>query len=160
MITQTQIQELFYYKDGVLYWKCPTNRAIKPGALAGKTHANGYVQTCIYKKFYYNHRLIWLLHHGELPQCIDHIDGNPSNNRIENLRIATLSQNQYNSKMKKSNSSGIKGVSWDKSTNKWYSQIQVAKKKINLGRYDDVKLAELAVIEARKKYHGNFAKHE
>ena len=90
--------------------------------------------------------------------CIDHIDGNRLNNCIENLREATASQNGQNKKLSKNNTSGIKGVYFTK-WNKWVAQLKINNKIIYLGSFDDIKLAEIAVKEARSKNHGVFARH-
>jgi len=66
--------------------------------------------------------LIFLYHHGYLPKFVDHIDGNKKNNRIENLREATKSQNAMNQKVSTRNTSGIKGVMWHKRDKKWFVQ--------------------------------------
>ena len=160
ILTQELVQSLFEYKDGELYRKVKTNRNIKIGDKAGSLRDDGYSHTMINGKLYKNHRIIFLCHHGYLPQFIDHIDGNPSNNRIENLREATLTQNQYNSKTPYNNTSGIKGVSWHKKHEKWEVTLQINGKSKYFGIYENIELAELVAIEARNKYHGNFARHQ
>ena len=96
--------------------------------------------------------------HGYMPKEIDHIDNNPSNNRIENLREATRSEQLCNTKLRKDSTSGIKGVTWDKSRNKWIVSINKDKKTMFRGRFNDLELAQLVAVEARNKYHGDFAK--
>jgi hypothetical protein len=91
---------------------------------------------------------------------IDHIDGNSSNNRIENLRGVTGSQNQWNRKKSVNNTSGIKGINWDKQKSKWVSRVMVNYKSIFLGRFDTLEEATVAVENAREKYHGEFARHK
>jgi hypothetical protein len=63
-----------------------------------------------------------MMHYGYIPSIIDHIDGNPLNNNIKNLRPATEMQNHHNMGISKRNKSGIKGVCWDKSKNKWFAR--------------------------------------
>jgi hypothetical protein len=147
-----QLIDAFYYNDGVLYWK-------KSGKVAGTPHHTGYIQVGYKGKLYGAHRLIFAIHHKWLPEVIDHIDGNRSNNAIENLRPASWSQNLQNMKLRKSNTSGIKNVSWDKERKKWLVQINIDKKRVNFGRFDDLELADLVATEARNKYHGLFARH-
>ena len=110
--------EIFNYdKDlGVLLWK--TNKPKRPaGSQAGNIKSDGRYITMHatingLKNRYYAHRIIWEMHYGEIkkPMCIDHIDGNGLNNKIDNLRIATLSENQRNRKIGKSNKTGIHGL--------------------------------------------------
>ena len=78
------------------------------------------------------------MNHGELPEFIDHIDGNSLNNRIENLREATNSQNCMNGKLRKTNKSGHKNVYWHKSAKKWSVEIKVFGKKKYFGLFDDL----------------------
>jgi len=152
-LTREYLHELFEYKDGELFW-------VKNGKKAGTldTQNNRY-QVQINRKFYKLHRIIFMMFHGYMPKEIDHIDGNPSNNKVNNLRQATSSQNNYNQKMPKTNTSGIKGVSWDKNRNKWNVQVISEKKVVFQKKFDNIELAEFVAIEARNKYHGKFARH-
>jgi hypothetical protein len=75
---------------------------------------------------------------------IDHIDNNPSNNRIENLRWATRQENLRNTRIKSTNTSGIKGISWDKSRQKWETYIQIDGIKVHIGRFNTIEEATLA----------------
>lgn len=157
-ITQDYVKQLLEYRDGVLYWKVSRGKA-KVGAKTGYLNQIGYFQTQVNGKLYLNHRLIFLMHHGYLPQYLDHIDGNTLNNKIENLRAATLTQNQYNRKLNKNNSSGVKGVWWRKDIKKWRVSFKINGKEKSFGSYDDLELAELVAQEARTKYHGAFVNH-
>ena len=95
-LTKEEINNLFYYTDdGHLHWKIKPNRRIKIGSIAG-TNKEGYIRTKYDGKQYCTHRLIYTLHYGIPKYYIDHIDGNTSNNRINNLRDVTLSVNQHN----------------------------------------------------------------
>lgn len=89
---------------------------------------------------------------------VDHIDSNGLNNRRNNLRIATRSQNCQNSKIPTRNTSGYKGVSWNTRDEKWRSAIVVNKKLIFLGNFDCKHDAYLAYCEASNKYHGEFGR--
>lgn len=150
MVTQKRLHELFEYVDGSL---------IRDGKIAGSVNKRGYRIICVDMKMYKAHRLVFLYHHGYLPKQIDHIDKNPDNNRIENLRPATNGQNCMNRGMLRNNTSGCKGVFWDKETSKWRVAIRVDKKLKSFGRYHDIELAELVAMEARNKYHKEFANH-
>jgi hypothetical protein len=92
--------------------------------------------------------------------CAINPNGNNSNNNIENLRPATVPQNQWNRKLDSSNTSGIKGVCWDKNTNKWISYVRKHGKNVYLGRFDTIQEAEKAVKIGRTTLHGEFARHE
>lgn len=105
-------------------------------------------------------RVIFLLHHGFLTKgkCIDHIDGNPLNNKVENLRESTRNQNNQNSRRPKTNTSGHKNVCWDKKSGKWRVRIQANGKRHYFGLYEDKEEAIRVAIEARKKLHGEFGR--
>jgi hypothetical protein len=157
-LNQTLFKHLFDYCDGELYWKVQQGSQ-KPGSLVGCS--NGIRKVCnINKKQHYLHRVIYCWHHGEFDGHIDHIDGNPLNNRIENLRLATSVQNNHNRRLDKSSSSKVKNVYWSKANNKWGVLISgVFGKRKFFGYYADIDLAELVAIEARSKYHNQFARH-
>ena len=157
-LTKEYLHQIFEYKDGGLFWKI-TKKKIKAGSKVGALGSNGYLSTNIEKKRYLLHRLIFLFHHGHLPKLIDHIDGNRFNNNINNLREATFSENICNSKLYKSSKSGFKNVYWLKNANKWAVRLNINKKRVFLGLFEDVELADLVAHEARDKYHGKFAKH-
>lgn len=88
---------------------------------------------------------------------VDHKNNLPLDNRKENLRICTQTQNMQNSSMQKSNTSGILGVYWDKNRNKWVAQIRINNKTVTLGRYEDIEEAEQVRKDAELKYYGEFA---
>jgi hypothetical protein len=162
MITQERIHELFDYReDGNLTWKV-SRSSTKKGTVAGSIRDSGYYRIMIDRKGYQLHRMIFLYHHGYLTDglCIDHIDGNKTNNRIENLREVTQSQNRHNSKIPVTNTSGIKGISFHKKRKKWHACIMLESKSIFLGEYNALEEAEAVVKEAREKYHGEYARHE
>jgi hypothetical protein len=159
MITKELVQHLFDYRDGQLYWRVRPSTSVRIGAITGSVNSTGYRQTRINKKIYLNHRIIFLWHYGWLPKNVDHKDKNPLNNKIDNLRAATESENSWNAKVRVDNTSGIKGVYKTKSENKWRVQVQVNNKRKNIGGFDDLELAELVAIMAREKYHGAFANH-
>lgn len=153
---QQKIKEIFEYKEGKLYWKINPSFNVKQGDEAGTTTYEGYRAIRINKKQYRVHRLIFCLFNGFMPSKVDHIDGNPSNNLIENLREADNCQNGYNRKLTRTNKLGIKGV--HEYNGRYIAQVQVNKKKVYLGTFLDLELAELVAIEARNKYHKEFSK--
>jgi hypothetical protein len=155
MIDQVTAHHLFEYKDGVLYWK-NAQRPSFNGKKAGYDNGSGYKKVSIYGKQYYAHRIIYLMQHGVMPKLVDHIDGNPSNNAIENLREANSSQNMMNSFQKANNLSGHRNVRYNKDRHNYSVYITLDGKQTFFGSYDDVELAGLVADEARRKHHGEF----
>lgn len=160
MITQEQIKELFNYDPGtgVLTWKIRTAKRIHVGDNAGSINDGKYLRTTIKNKLYLNHRIIFLFYHGYLPKYLDHIDGNPLNNRILNIRECTSSQNNYNRKYC-NNNSGIKGVGWHILKNKWQARLNINGKTRHLGLFENKNDAEQIVRKFREKHHKEFTNH-
>lgn len=155
---QNTLLKIFEYADGFLLWKDNMGSRAKKGSIAGSANGNGYWRVRLNKKLHYAHRLIFAIHYGYIPKYIDHIDNNPLNNKIENLREVTQTQNNCNSKKPKDNTSGTKGVYWFKPKGKWKVQISLNGKAKHFGYFDNIELAELVAIEARDKFHGIFAR--
>lgn len=107
------------------------------------------------------HRVIWVMHNGEIPKdCqIDHIDTNKINNKIENLRLALHSDNMHNLNLAKSNTSGVKGVSWSKRTKQWQAQICFKSVRTHLGYFKTIEEAETVLKDVRLKLHTSFTNH-
>ena len=143
ILTKELLHNLFVYQDGLLFWKKMNGK--KAGSNTGR-----YFQIPVNKKLYGNHRLIFLMHYGYLPEYVDHIDGDTHNNRIENLRASTALGNSRNSKLRKDSKTGIKGVTL---CGKKY------RASITLGCFDSMELAKKAIFDARTRYHGEFANH-
>jgi hypothetical protein len=120
---------------------------------------SGYVSIEIDGKPHQAHRLIWAYHYGPANMFIDHIDGDRANNKVENLRLCTRTQNAHNRKRCKRNTSGIKGIRIRSDNEKYEARITLNNKRIVLGSFDDIELAELVMYMAREKYHGAFANH-
>jgi len=161
MITQELIAEYFEYRDGCLYWikASHQNKSYLVGTIAGSIHKTGYRHITWLGKIHKAHRLIFMLHHGYLPKEIDHINMDRADNRIENLRQVSRSENQCNRLTLKNNTSGYPGVSWHKKTQAWLVRIMKNGKSISLGYFKDLELAGLVAHEARDKFHGKFANH-
>ena len=159
-LTQEKAHNLFVYKDGILFWKekPKCSRRMDGSLEAGTTTTNGYKKFVFCQKKYYVHQIVFLMHHGYVPDLIDHIDGNTKNNRIENLRESNKSKNACNSKVRSDNKSGCRGVVWHKKAEKWMVQVVKNKKAKYLGLYEDFELACLVADEARHLFHGNHAK--
>lgn len=155
MITQDQLKHALLYDPdtGLLVWVNPASCRVRAGQTAGCLRPDGYVFTQINKRRYMNHRLAWLYVYGEWPlDEIDHIDGNRSNNKLSNLRIATSKQNKENTRIRLTNTSGHRGVHWDKSRNKWMAFVVHNRKFHNLGRFNDVNDAVTAAKQARDAF--------
>jgi hypothetical protein len=158
-MNQNYLNSLFKYENGKLFWKTSKAKRIKIGQEAGSHRSKGYFVVGVNGFNYGVHRIIFAMHNGFMPKMIDHIDGNPSNNKIENLRSANHSENGCNKTIQTNNTSGIKGVSWVKSRKRWVAKVQINKKSHQLGYFKDLELAELVAIEGRCKYHGQFARN-
>lgn len=106
---------------------------------------------------YCRYRLIWLLHKGRVAKLLDHKNRNSLDDRIENLRIASHSQNKMNIGLRKTNTSGVKGVHWCKRERLWQARITVNYKMSSLGYFVNINDARIAREEGAKRYHGEFA---
>lgn len=158
MVSKDMLHELFEYRNGKLFSKVDRYKStIKKGDEIGYFDSKGYLRTGINYKLYKIHRLIFMMFYGYMPTEVDHINGIKSDNRIENLRTATRSQNEFNKLGRETNFSGLKNISFE--YGKWRVRLSANNKIINIGSFEDIELAELVAIEARNKFHGNFAKH-
>lgn len=155
MITKEQANYLFDYKDGKLFWK-NARRPSFNGKEAGCDDGKGYIKITVNKKQYTAHRIIYLMHYGELPIMIDHKDRNVKNNHIENLRAADASKNGMNGASRKS-ATGCRNVTKIKGRNKFSVYIRIKGKSKFIGNFEDLELADLVANEAREIHHGDFA---
>lgn len=159
MTTQERLHELFRYEDGNLIRKIA--RPLSPeGSIVGTVNGpEGRLTVTVDGRAYLVHRLIFLMHHGYLPKLIDHIDGNPRNNRIENLREATHGQNIQNSrKHRDARTSRFKGVHYDPKRGTWRAQCKVNGRQVTLGRFESEIEAALAYDVAAYKQYGEYAR--
>jgi len=164
------------FDDGKLYWRERTPDMFEKGRwsaeatckcwnnrFAGKEaftsdNGKGYLVGAIFNRLYRAHRVIWAMHTGAWPvEHVDHINGDSLDNRIENLRAVSQAQNSWNSKTRSNNTSGYKGVSWDKKYSKWGSTINKYNKHYFLGYFDCPEKAHQAYCKAAKKMHGEYA---
>lgn len=157
-----RLQELFIYDPvtGILVNRVRRNNCgnAKAGEEAGNPGPAGCRQVSVDNLRIYVHRVAWAMHTGEWPEVqIDHIDGNPSNNQIDNLRLASNAENQQNRGKYRTNNSGVKGVAWYRAGQKWHAQIQSHGKKYHLGYFDDIEEAAAAYRKAATELHGEFA---
>lgn len=156
-ITQACVRELFDYdpESGVLIAK-KRQKGRKFGKPVGCKSGN-YLLAMVEGRLYKVHRLIFLWHHGYMPEVIDHIDRNGMNNRIENLRAATPLQNTANRGLNRNNTSGFKGASYDKRRNRWAGQMMVNRKHVFLGYFDTPEDAHAAYVKATRELYGEFS---
>lgn len=129
------------------------------GLLAGSVKHYGYRYISFEKKELLAHRLVYMIHHGliEIDMEIDHIDGNKSNNRIENLRAVTHQDNRQNQiKPMRRNRSGFLGVWFNPARaigQQYTATIAVGKTKHDLGSFDTPEAAHQAYLEAKRRLH-------
>lgn len=159
--TADRLRELFGYDPdtGVMRWRVSTNSRVVVGQEAGCVNGGGYIVVSVDGRLYRAHRLIWLYVYGRWPGTdIDHIDGDPQNNRLTNLREATVSQNQANARRRANNTSGFKGVNFHKRGRKWQARIRVNGKSLYLGFFDSREAAHAAYVAAARELFGEFAR--
>lgn len=158
-MTQDEVKELFDYRDGALYWKIYGGQK-KVGDRAGTLNSRGYRQIQVRGKSWREHRLVFLYFKGYLPDIVDHINGVFDDNRIENLREATHSENSRNRRVKHFNRTGVKNVSQRKRDGSYWVGIHKDGKCIYIGSFWDFEEAKQAAADAQKLHHGDFARHQ
>ena len=160
-LTLELVNKLFRYDDktGDLIRKVSVRKGLEAGQVVGCNDGHGYLKTSIKGLKYFNHRIIFLMHNGYLPPFLDHIDTNKRNNRIENLREATITQNNHNQGRRSTNTSGAKGVRWKATHNMWSASVTLNGKRKHLGHFRTVAEAEAVVRKAREELHGAFVNH-
>jgi len=145
-LTQDRLKELLSYDPdtGVFTWKV-SMRGIKKGTSAGCQEKNRYLRISVDKTLHHAHRLAWLYVHGEWPKdVVDHINGDKSDNRINNLQSVTQKVNVRKHGLFNTNTSGVTGVSWVKHRQKWRARDYSGK---SLGYFKDFDDA----VAARKR---------
>ena len=154
--SKERFNEIFSYVDGKIYWKIKYSRKViignEAGTLAGPEN-NKYVQVGLNGRKYKVHRIIYIMHNGFISGIIDHKKGKL--NHIENLRECTQLQNTHNRKLNKNSKTGIKGVTWCNTRNKYIAKLANR----HLGYFYHKRKAEKEVVKVRNKYHGEFARH-
>ena len=161
MITQARLRFRLTYDLLTGEFRYLINRGkMKAGQVAGTIREDGYVIIGIDGELYLAHRLVHLYLYGELPPAdmdVDHIDGNPTNNRFWNLRVGTRSQNLHNSRLNKRSKCGFKGVRPTKK-NRFQARIAVNKQQVYLGVFDTPGEAHAAYVKAAVEHYGEFAR--
>lgn len=142
---------------GLLKWKDANWSGKKQGWFCGTLSGGGYLKVMINGNRYAVHRIAWAVTHGYWPENdIDHIDGERTNNKIENLREATRSMNCRNAKKPKNNTSGFIGVGFCNRQKLWFAKIRVDGVLMNLGYFRSIEGA----IQSRKNANAKYGFHK
>lgn len=162
MVSVDRLRAAFDYRpdSGELVWRCNRRgKSARVGAIAGYRKSTGYITVGVDGIQIYAHRIAWILTYGDIPEGleIDHIDHDPSNNRISNLRLVTTQGNKTNMTRNSRNKSGITGVYWARHANAWSVQIMVCGVAHHLGYFKNLTAAAAArkQAEARFGFHPN-----
>ena len=157
-ITKEFLRELFYYRNGFLYYKVrPCWSSVDISKPAGATRKDGYRRVGLCGHRFLVHRLIFIFHHGYLPGEIDHINNIKDDNRIENLREASRVNNNCNKTLRNDSTSGYKGVTLHRATKRYQARIRSDGKRKSLGYFDCANDAHAAYCKAARELHGEFS---
>lgn len=159
-LTRARLGELFSYDPdtGIFARLADVRGGGRAGDVAGNDDGAGYLRIGIDGREYRCHVLAWLYMTGAMPlHLVDHKNQNRSDNRWRNLRAATKQQNLCNVKRNAANTSGYRGVYWDKQKGVWVAQIRVNYKNKRVGSFRDLIEAARARDAAAIRYHGEFA---
>jgi hypothetical protein len=153
-LTQKRLKEVLDYNKETGIFVAKIMRSNRPlGKEVGYPNAHGYLRARIDKKAYYMHRLAWLYVYGKFPtKWIDHKNRNKKDNRIDNLRDISHSENHRNMPLQSNNTSGYAGINWNKKNKKWRARIKVNSREIHLGAFKNKEEAVNAKMHAEKLY--------
>lgn len=167
------LRECFSYdvQTGALTWRVRPREHFKGGAgwhnfnnqfanrPAGATGVDKYIDVKVNGIGYPIARIIWAMQSGQSEfGHVDHIDGDPTNNRMSNLRLATFAENARNRTHKSNNSSGVRGVTWHKPSRKWWVRVTLEGKTHSFGVYKTIEEAAVVAYEAKQRMFGEFAR--
>lgn len=160
MISHEELKRHLSYdpETGVFTRKISNTASVTVGDEAG-TMCTGYLRIMVCGKRYLAHRLAWFYMTGKPANClIDHINGDRTDNRFSNLRLANRSQNGMNRNIQRNNKSGYPGACWHKNLCKWTVSFKKNKKQVHVGCFDDLDEAISASMMARAENFGEFAR--
>ncbi len=166
MLTADRLRELLHYDPETgLFTRKIMGRGrgnyAPAGSPIGADDGVGYLRAYVAGRSHRLHRLAWMHYHGqEIPEgyWIDHINSNKSDNRIRNLRLATVSENTYNKPMQSNNSSGFKGVYWHSPSGMWQAKIGKNRRSRHIGLFSTKEEAARAYDTAALQLFGEFAR--
>jgi hypothetical protein len=160
MLSVEELRTIIAYDTdtGHFTWLKKISRKVVPGRRAGVMGGGRRRYISILGRMFHEHRLAVLLMTGALPNGdVDHINGDPSDNRWCNLRVASRTENLANQKRRKDSRSGLKGVHWSSCHGKWVAGIRCRGKKHHLGVFTDPAEGHKAYMAAAKRLFGEFA---
>lgn len=160
MPSQDRLNELFEVSGPDLIARL-SRGCVRSGSVCGYKRKDGYIRVKVDGALVMAHRVIWKMRHGDEPRFIDHINGVRSDNRPENLRAVTSSDNKSNESLRVDSSSGFIGVTWHTPTNptkraKWVAKIAKDGNEKHIGYYDELKDAVLSYNSECLKLHGDY----
>lgn len=157
MTTQARLKELFDYDPSGALVKKARRRGNIVGVAAG-SKSTTYINVMVDGRRYLLHRLVFLFHNGHTPQQVDHVNGDPNDNRIENLRAATAAENARNRKIRANSGTGVKNVHYDRRKRKYVVRLKVDGKNRRFGMYAALEDAATVARVLRERHHGEFAR--
>tara|TARA_R110000851_G_scaffold61962_5_gene142512 strand:+ start:4117 stop:4584 length:468 start_codon:yes stop_codon:yes gene_type:complete len=142
---------------GKFFWLVNNAQVSIGQEVKGSIRESGHIKISVGSQLHLAHRLAYELMGEEVPEFIDHVDQDPANNKWKNLRPCTFQQNQWNTAMRSTNTSGFKNVYFRKARNKWIAKVPSLDGLKHVGTFDSAYEANIAAIAARAKHQGDFA---
>ena len=143
-------------ESGVIVWKKKTGKKVIVGTEAGSCRADGYKWVQLNKKRYLTHRVVYAMTHGHCISEIDHINGDPSDNRPCNLRAVNRSQQNMNKSLARKNKFGLSGICFHKNSGLYQAKIRADGRRICLGYHKTPEEAHQAYLRGVEQYHGEY----